>query len=171
MRALKIILVAFLFIACVLVSTANMHSVQLVFPDVPIAGWPHFEPIQVPLFFVLLITLFAGVLLAALATLLEQVRLRTIARRARRERERAERAREEAERARDVAEGERASLIAQAEQARSELAAVRSMVDQAQKESTALRVERDALRAELDAARAQTSPGESASLPQGEETP
>ena len=151
MRILKIIAGAFLFVACVFVATANMHSVSLVFPDVPIRGWPQVGPIEAPLFVVLLTALFLGVLITGLSTLLEQVRLRTIARRARKERDRAERMREEAERARDVAERERETFRTELEQVRAEAAEARAMYDRAVSESSAVQSELASVRAERDA--------------------
>jgi uncharacterized integral membrane protein len=159
MRILKIIAGAFLFVACVFVATANMHSVSLVFPDVPIRGWPRLGPIEAPLFVVLLTALFLGVLITGLSTLLEQVRLRTIARRARKERDRAERSREEAERARDVAERERETLRSELDQARAEIAEVRVMVDRAASENAAVQNELASVRAERDALAHTGAPG------------
>src|SRR4029079_10520280 len=76
-RILKIIIGAVLFAACVYLATSNMHTVDLVFPDIPIQGWPQIGRVQAPLFLVILTSLLAGVLFTGLLTLLEQVRLRT----------------------------------------------------------------------------------------------
>ena len=160
MRILKIILGAALFVACVFVATANMHEVRLAFPDVPVRGWPHVEDAYAPLFVVILTSLFLGVVLTGLSTLLEQVRLRTVARRARKERDRATAALAPTARERDTAVAEREALRAErdglsaereklcsdAEQARGELAQVRSELEAAVAERDALRAETERLR-------------------------
>jgi uncharacterized integral membrane protein len=162
-RVLKIIVGAAFFVACVFVATANMHEVRLAFPDVPIRGWPHVDDVYAPLFVVILTSLFLGVVLTGLSTLLEQVRLRTVARRARKERDRATAALAPTANERDAAIAERNAAVAErdaisaerdrlsgdVERARAELAQARGEVD-------GVRDERDALRAEVERLRGAT---------------
>jgi len=138
-RILRIILAAVLFVACVFLATANMHEVTLVLPDVPVAGWPQMREVQVPLFVVVLAALMVGVVVTGLATLFEQLRLRTNARRARKECRRAEAARGALERERDTG-------IRESEAVRAELVQLRA-------ESADLRRELDKTRTDLQRAR------------------
>jgi len=139
-KIFRVMLAAILFAACVFLATANMHDVELFFPELPVAGWPQLRQAHAPLFVVVLGALVAGVVITGLATLFEQLRLRAGARRARKEHARAGAAREAAERERETAERER-------DVARAELLQVRA-------EAADLRRERDALRGELERARA-----------------
>jgi len=90
MRVLRSIAIALLCIAGVFVASANVHLVELFYlPAANISGWPAERSVSVPLFLLVIVTLVAGVLLGGLAAVLQQVRLRTGLRRARKERDRA----------------------------------------------------------------------------------
>jgi uncharacterized integral membrane protein len=90
MRVLRSISIALLCIAGVFIASANVHTVELFYlPAADIGGWPTARSVSVPLFLVVIVTLVAGVLLGGLAAILEQLRLRTGLRRARKERDRA----------------------------------------------------------------------------------
>ena len=156
MRVLKIIVGAALFVACVFVATANMHEVRLVFPDVPIRGWPHVDDVYAPLFVVILTSLFLGVVLTGLSTLLEQVRLRTVARRARKERDRATAALAPTANERDAAIAERNAAVAERDALRGDVERGRAELAQARGELDGIRDERDALRAEVERLRGAT---------------
>ena len=86
MKVLRVIFAVVLFVAAVFVSTANMHDVAIMLPRVPVEGWPLAGELHAPLFMVILTSLVVGVVITGLATLFEQIRLRTVARRARKER-------------------------------------------------------------------------------------
>ena len=91
MRVLRSISIVLLCIAGVFIASANVHIVELFYlhPAAEIGSWPTERSVSVPLFLVVIVTLVAGVLLGGLAAILEQVRLRTGLRRARKERDRA----------------------------------------------------------------------------------
>jgi hypothetical protein len=154
-RILKIILGAALFVACVFVATANMHEVRLAFPDVPVRGWPHVDDVYAPLFVVILSSLFLGVVLTGLSTLLEQVRLRTVARRARKERDRATAALQPTARERDAAVAERDALRAERDGLRTETETLRTESDQTRADLAQVRAELEAAAAERDALRSE----------------
>ena len=156
MRILKIIIGAVLFAACVYLATSNMHTVDLVFPDIPIEGWPQIGRVQAPLFVVILTSLLAGVLFTALLTLLEQVRLRTVARRARKERDRATAALAPTANERDAAIAERNAAVAERDALRGDVERARAELAQARGEVDGVRDERDALRAEVERLRGAT---------------
>ena len=122
MKIIKTIIAAILFVACVFLATANMHEVDLVYPDVPLAGWPEYGPWRVPLFVVILVTLVVGILVGGLGTLFEQIRLRTAARRARKEKDRAVATCE-------AAEQERGRVLGEIARTKTELESVRSQRD------------------------------------------
>jgi biopolymer transport protein ExbB/TolQ len=132
-----------LFVAAVFVSTANMHDVAILLPRVPVQGWPLAGEFHAPLFMVILTSLVIGVVITGLVTLFEQIRLRTVARRARKERERAMAALAPTESARDIALQEQTKLREELRLANAALEQVRGERDEAVQAKDAVRAERD----------------------------
>ncbi len=88
MRVIRTIVVALLFIAAVFLASANVQEVEIVFlPDLPLAGWPSVQSVELPLFVIVLGSLVVGVLVGGFGALLEQARLRRAVRRATKEKE------------------------------------------------------------------------------------
>ncbi len=139
MKIIRMLFVVVLFTACVFFATANMHDVALTVPRVP--GLPGIggTGVEAPLFVVVLGALLLGALLMGGATLLEQLRLRAAARKARREAERATKARETAQEELARASDELERTRAQAEQLRAELESVRAELEGVRAECEGLR--------------------------------
>jgi len=131
MRILRSIVLALLFIAGVFVASANVQLVELVIvPDTGIASFPAKIAIELPLFLIVIVALGAGVLLGGLAAVLEQVRLRTGLRRARKERDHAVEEHGKADALLDGARAEAEGLRAQVTELSSELVVARGGADE-----------------------------------------
>ena len=88
MRVIRTAVLSLLFIAGVFLASANVHDVSLVFlPNIPIAGWPEFRSVELPLFMLVLGFLVLGVILGGFGVLFEHVRLRRALRRASRDKD------------------------------------------------------------------------------------
>jgi len=86
---LKMVFFTMLFIVCVFVASANVHTVQLVYlPHLDIEGWPERGVVEMPMFVFVLGSLVVGLLLGATGAVVEQARLRVGLRRDHRELER-----------------------------------------------------------------------------------
>jgi uncharacterized integral membrane protein len=85
-RILRTVFVVVVFLLGVLMATANTARVDLVYvPELPFAGAPLARSISLPVYLLALCVLTVGVLLGGLAAAVEQIRLRTGLRRARKE--------------------------------------------------------------------------------------
>jgi hypothetical protein len=85
-KILRTVLIVVVFLAGVLMATANTARVDLVYvPELPFAAAPLARSISLPLYLLVLCVLTIGVLLGGLAAAVEQIRLRTGLRRARKE--------------------------------------------------------------------------------------
>ncbi len=125
MRVIRTAVLSLLFIAGVFLASANVHDVSLVFlPNIPIAGWPEFRSVELPLFILVLGFLVLGVILGGFGALFEHVRLRRALRRASKEK--------------DKLAGELGAARAEVEQAESQQSRLREELEQARAEASRL---------------------------------
>jgi putative membrane protein len=88
---LKMVFFTLLFVVCVFVASANVHTVELVYlPHLNVEGWPERGVVEMPMFVLVLGSLVIGLLLGATGAVFEQARLRIGLRRDRHEHERLE---------------------------------------------------------------------------------